>query len=183
MTAVQLDMFRSDPETCRRVDGLTCLRDAVPDAMYMVIHLADWRPREERSIGASGEWAYGIRRDGLRYEHEHDWWRGARSRGEPYGWDRTPVHRVSWAELAEQIGDDPRRAQIRAWAQSLTGPAWQELARPHELWPNPGQWHPDHIRIDHERSGWDQRYAAWCALRAVLTDAIARLDPAAGGEG
>lgn len=177
MTAVQLDLFGPDTRTRRMVDGLTCLRDSVPDAMYVMIHLAYWLPADVRRIGASGNWAYSIRRDGLRFEHEDDWWRAARSRGERYGWDRTPVHRITWAELAEQVGDDPRRAQLLAWSQSLTEPAWQERTRPHELWPNPDQWNADYITNDHKHPGWTRRRAAWSTLQAILTSAIAQLDP------
>lgn len=176
MTAIQLDLFGQDTEARRLIDGLTCLRDAEPDAMYVVVHLAYWLRDDVRRIGASGDWAYSIRRDGLRFEHEDDWWRGAWSRGERYGWNRTPAHRITWAELAEQIGDDPRRAELITWAQSLAQPAWSQMARPHELWPNPGQWHPDYITGDHQHPGWDQRHTAWCTLRTILTDAITRLD-------
>jgi hypothetical protein len=175
MTAGQLDLFGQGTEARRLVDGLTCLRDAVPDAMYVVIHLGYWLPRDERNIGASGDWAYSIRRDGLHFEHENDWWRGAWSRGERYGWSRTPVHRITWAELAEEIGGDPRRADLVAWSGSLTEPAWKERGRPHELWPDPGQWHPDYITHDHQHPGWDRRIAAWRTLQTILTDAITRL--------
>lgn len=165
MTALQLDLFASDTDTRRLVDGLTCLRDAVPDAMYVLIHLTDWRPTENRGNRYSdGGWLYAIRRDGLRFEHA-------------LGWDdRRPAHRISWAELAEQLGDDPRRAELIAWSESLTEPAWKERMRPHELWPNPGSWHPSYITTDHEHPGWPRRIAAWRTLQAILTDAITRLD-------
>ena len=170
--ALQLDLFAPNAETRRLVDGLTCIRDAVGEAMHVLIHLAYWLPEDHRGISACGEWAYSIRRKGFHYEHESDWWLGAYTRGEPWGWDRTPAHHMTWAEIVELIGDDPRRAQLIAWSESLTEPAWQERLRPHELWPNPGNWHPDYIRLDHERPGWDQRITAWRTLQAILTDAM-----------
>jgi hypothetical protein len=169
--AVQLNLFAPAARTRRLVDGLTCLRDSMPSAMYVVIHLADWRPREERGPGFSGDWAYAIRRDGLRIEHANDW----------RGWDHTPAHRITWAELAEQLAGDPRRAELIAWSASLPEPAWQDLARPHELWPEPEKWHPHYIEGDHERPGWDQRLTAWRTLQAILSDAMARLDPEVSG--
>lgn len=179
----QLDLFAPAdvPADARRlVDGLTCLRDAVPEAMDVVLLLEYGRPIDERSIGASGEWAYSIRREGMRYEHKRTWWDEPRSQGKPHGWSRTPAHRITWAELADLLGGDPRRAELIAWADSLGELAWKERTRPHELWPNPGHWHPSYIKHDHEHPGWDRRIAAWRTLQAILTDAIARLDPTGG---
>jgi hypothetical protein len=164
-TAVQLDLFASDPETRRLVDGLTCLRDVVPEALEVIVHLADWHPVEQGGFGLSGDWAYTIRRKGLRYERRSDWC------GQP-----SRMRCITWPELAAQLGSDPRRAGLIAWSEALTEPAWKERIRPHELWPNPGEWHPDYIRHDHERPGWPQRIAAWRTLQQICTDAIAGLE-------
>lgn len=174
MTAVQLDLFRPATDTRRLVEGLTCLRDAVPEAMYVLLHLEYWLPRDERGVGASGGWAYAIRRNGLHFEHTDDWWRGARSRGEQWGWNRQPARHLTWVELAEQLGDDPRRADLAAWSRSLTEPAWKQRARPYEMWPEPETWHPDYLAGDRARSGWPARVEAWLTLQAILTDAIVR---------
>ena len=161
-TTLQLNLFAPDADTRRLVDGLTCLRDSMPSAMYVVVHLADWRIREERGAGCSGDWAYAIRRDGLRIERTNDW----------RGWDHAPAHRITWAKLAEHLGGDPRRAELIAWSESLAEPAWQEMARPHELWPEPEKWHPHYIEGDHKHPGWRRRLAAWTTLQAILTDAM-----------
>lgn len=171
----QLDLFAPSAETQRLVDGLTCLRDSVPDAMYVVLHLDYWLRDDTRRVGASGDWAYSVRREGFRYEHEAEWWSGARARGERYGWDRMPAQRIAWPELAEQLAGDPRRGELIAWSAALTEPAWQERYRPHELWPEPEKWHPHYIEDDHEHPGWDQRITAWRTLQTILTDAITRL--------
>ena len=166
MTAVQLDLFGPDAETRRLAGGLVCLRDVVPEAMDVLIHLAHWRRVEDRGIGTSGDWAYSIRRDGLYCEHRLDW-----------SGSRTRMRCITWAELTEQLTGDPRRARILAWSQSLAEPSWKELLRPYEFWPDSGSWHPSYIAGDRGRPGWDQRLAAWRALQAILTDAITRLDP------
>lgn len=165
MTAAQLGLFADT----RLVDGLTCIRDAVPQAMEIVIHLADWHLRAERGNGYSnGDWLYSVRREGLYYEP-------ARGFGE-----HRPAHLIPWDELTGLLGDDPRRPYLIAWSQSLTAvDAWYDRARPHELWPKPWMWHRSYIDHDHERDGWDQRIAAWRTLYAILDDAIARLDGAA----
>lgn len=164
---VQLDLFGEveATHTRRLVEALICLRDAVPDAMYVVVHLAPWWKREDRGPRASGDWAYSIRNTGFRLERRDEWSAGG-------GWSRTPVHSVTWAELAELVGNDPRRAAIVDWFGGLTEPdRWRDIDRPHELWPNPETWHPDYIEGDHERPGWDERLAAWRQLQAILTDA------------
>ncbi|MEU4825085.1 hypothetical protein AB0H37_24705 [Actinomadura sp. NPDC023710] len=79
------DLFGPGTDARRQIDGLTCLRDSVPDAMHILLHLCYWRGHDDRGIGASGDWAYSIRRNGLHYEHTYDWWKGARRRGERYG--------------------------------------------------------------------------------------------------
>lgn len=171
---VQLDLFGEveASHTRRLVDALVCLRDAVPEAMYVVVHLCQWKRPEDRSIGKSGDWAYTIRNAGLRYEHVDDWGRGAYERGETWGWSRTPVRLVTWAELSELVGGDPRRQTLVDWFHNLTEPdRWRDIYRPFELWPHPETWHPDYIAGDHERPGWDARSGAWRELQAILTDA------------
>lgn len=165
MTAAQLDLFGDlDADTARRVDALICIRDEIPQAMEIVIHLADWRIREDRSPGRPGNWLYTIRRDGI----------DARRCG------TTLWQHISWAELADLVGDDPRRPGLIAWSQSLTAAdAWKDRLRPHELWPEPEKWHPSCFELDHQRDGWEQRIAAWRDLYALLDDAIARLEGAA----
>lgn len=180
MTAAQLDLFGGlDADTARKVDALTCIRDAIPQAMEMVIHLAYWWPHDRRNIGAGGGWADSIRRDGLHFERADDWWGRAYARGEPFGWNRTPAHLLTWPELADLTGDDPRRPGLITWSQSLTAiDAWKDRMRPYELWPESASCNPSYIKGDHERPGWGQRIAAWRGLYALLDDAIARLDPA-----
>ncbi|WP_141576068.1 hypothetical protein [Actinomadura sp. WMMA1423] len=171
-------LFDPGPDVRRQVDALTCLRDSVPEAMNVVVHLDDWRDREDRGIGASGDWAYSLRRDGFHYEHTDEWWKGARSRGERYGWDRTPAHLVTWDELRAHLGDHPARASVLAWVAALPTPSWNEMTRPYELWPNPGEWHPGYITRDRERPTWPERSAAWTALQTMCTEAIVALESA-----
>lgn len=166
---VQLDLFGGDPEVCRRVDGLTCLRDVVPEALEAVVHLREWRSRAGSGVGKSGAWWYGIRRDGLHFARL-----GELSAGT--GWPHKLPRRIIWDELAGLFGDDPRRADLCAWSESLTEPAWKERLRPHELWPDPEGWHPSYITGDHAHPGWPERIAAWTALQAMCTDAITRLE-------
>lgn len=160
-----------DTERRRRLgDALTCLRDEVPDALQVVVGLAYWRERDNRSAHAGERWAYCVCRAGVLHEPADRWWRteidGRR------GWDRLPAEITTWDELSEVFGDDPRRAEVAAWAGSLTAvDRWQDLSRPFELWTKPEQWHPDYIRCDHERPGWDQRIAAWRMVLAILDDA------------
>jgi hypothetical protein len=174
--SAQPDLFGPGPDARRQIHGLTCLRDSVPEAMNVVVHLEDWRTREDRGIGASGDWAYSLRRDGLHFEHTDEWWTGARARGDRYGWDRTPVNLVTWDELRALLGAHPARAGVLAWAAALPTPSWNEMTRPYELWPNPHQWHPGYITRDHERPTWPERIIAWRALQAMCTDAIAALE-------
>lgn len=170
------DLFGPGQDTHRQIGGLTCLRDSVPEAMNVVVHLGDWRDREDRGVGASGDWAYSIRRDGLHCERTEEWWTGARRRGERYGWDRTPSDLVTWDELRALLGGHPARADVLAWAAALPTPSWNEMTRPYELWPNPHEWNPGYITLDHERATWPERIAAWTAVQAMFTDAITVLE-------
>jgi hypothetical protein len=163
---IQLDLFAGDPETRRLVDGLTALRDVVPEALEAVVHLADWHPVECGGFSLGGGWVYAIRRRGLRFEACGTGWSGRVSE----------MRCLTWPELADLIGDNPRRAEIRAWSESLIEPAWKQRMRPHELWPDPGGWHPSYLTGDHEHPGWPERIAAWTALQAMCTDAIVALE-------
>lgn len=173
----QLDLFGEieTAETRRYVDALTCLRDAVPEALQAVVELSWWRERDKRNPAAAGEWAYIVCRAGLRHEREDDWWRGAQLRGEQFGWNRTPADLTTWDELAGLVGDDPRRGAVVAWAESLTEPRWRDLTRPKQLWPQPEQWHPDHIANELKRPGWAERFDAWRTTLRILDDAITAL--------
>lgn len=156
----------------RRRDALLCLRDAVPEALQVVVDLEYWRPTDTRDPRAGGDWAYCVCRAGLRFEAAADWWSAARSRGETWGWSRTPAHLVTWAELTELIGQDPRRSEVAAWVDSLPVPRWRLLLRPHELWPNPDQWHVSYLCRDHIDDRWPGRRRAWQLVLDLLTDAI-----------
>lgn len=166
---VQLDLFDGDPEVRRLVDGLTCLRDVVPEALEAVVYLREWRSRAG-NVGRSGTWWYGIRPDGLHFARLEEQRCGS-------GWPSRLARRLTWAQLADLLGDDPRRLGLIAWKESLTAPdAWKELMRPHELWPDPDGWHPSYITGDHAHPGWPERITAWAALQAMFTDAITALE-------
>jgi hypothetical protein len=153
-------------------DALVCLRDVVPTALENIVELAYNAPVDTRSPCASGDWAYCVCRAGLRFENAREWWTGARERGETWGWDRTPAQLVTWRELIELVGDDPRRAEVAEWMNSLPMPRWQLLHRPFELYPNPDGWHPSYIRGDHAHEQWPARRRAWQLTLDVLNDAI-----------
>lgn len=170
----QLDLFGAviSAERQRHVDALTCLRDAVSDALQVVAELRYPRPHDNHSVRASGDWAFCVCRAGLRFESAAEWWSGARSRGETWGWDRTPAHLVTWDELTALVGHDPRRAEVVAWSESLPIPRWKLLTRPHELWPNPGSWHLSYLCHDHVHKQWTVRRRAWQLVLDLLSDAI-----------
>lgn len=177
--AVQLDLFGEVEATehRRRRDALTCLRDAVPEALEVVVDLRFTQSHDRRNPSACGDWAYCVCRAGLRVEAADDWWRGARERGEAWGWNRTPVHLVTWAELTGVIGQDPRRAEIARWVAGLPDvpDRWRWLTRPHELWPDPGGWHTSRLCRDHVDAQWPGRRHAWQLVLDLLTDAIGPL--------
>ncbi|WP_053203807.1 hypothetical protein [Jiangella muralis] len=166
MTAVQLDLFGEvlTSETRRVVDGLACLRDAHPRALDLM--LGERRPDTgEIKVGASGPWAYSVRRAGFYFEDRGGWG----------GWYARPAHLLTWSELDALVGGDARLLEVRAWSESLHGVGGRnDRMRPHELWPDPGGWHPSYIEGDHERPGWDERITAWRTVLAILDDAIAR---------
>ncbi|MFE9099775.1 hypothetical protein [Actinomadura geliboluensis] len=175
--AVQLDLLGLAPQPQRLVDGLTCLRDVVPEALEAVVYLREWQTHTlavaSRSLDCtSGAWWYKTSRTGLHFERV-----GERDRSTwPLG--RALAHLITWSELADLVGDDPRRADLCAWSESLTEPAWDQRIRPHELWPAPDCWHPSYIEHDHEHPGWTERLAAWTALREMCSDAITALEAA-----
>lgn len=173
---LQLDLFGEamSPDRQRHIDALVCLRDAMSDALEIVVALRYGQPRENRSPRAAGDWAFCVQRAGLRYEAADDWWSGARDRGETYGWNRMPARLVTWAELTALVGQDPRRAEVAAWVDSLPQPRWRMLMRPHELWPDPG-WHISYLCHDHVDTRWTGRRRAWQLVLDLLTDAIGKL--------
>ncbi|NUT46740.1 MAG: hypothetical protein HOV94_05380 [Saccharothrix sp.] len=181
---IQLDLFE-DVETIRRrrlLDALTCLRDVVPTTLEILVdldrdHSVDTDTRQPH---AAGEWANCVGRDGVRVESRHEWWTLAQARrGEPWGWDRTPAHLTTWAQLRALIGDDPRRAELAAWVASLPEHGrWQWTHRPHELGPGAAGMHHSHIDADHRDPLWQRRLAAWVTTLDIVDDAIR----AAGGE-
>lgn len=149
--------------------GLRCLRDAVPDALEVVLHLEWWKARDERHPGASGEWAYLVCAAGMHFGSRH-------SNDEWAGWEHKPKYLVTWAELQSLLEADPRREEVAAWAESLPTPNWKGLYRPYELWPNPEEWHPSYIESDRERSGYPERIHAWRLVQAILTDVADRIE-------
>jgi hypothetical protein len=177
VTATQLDLFGvvQSAGQQRRHGALMCLRDAVPGALEAIAYLEYREPRDTRAPHASGDWAYCLCRAGLRFEDRHEWGVEAHLRGERSGWDRTPAHLVTWSELAALIGDDPRRGEVRAWADALPEPRWRPLSRPHELWPDPASWHIGYFCRDHLDAGWTARRQAWQLVLDLLGDAIDRV--------
>lgn len=172
----QLDLFDEvvSGEQQHRVDALTCLRDEVPEALEVVTELRYRRAQDTRSPRCGSRWAYCVCRAGLRFEAESEWWSGARDRGETWGWNRTPAHLITWGELGDLVGADPRRDEITAWVDSLPQPRWQLLVRPHELWPNPDQWNLSYLCRDHVDLQWTNRRHAWQLVIDLLNDAIDR---------
>ncbi|WP_043736008.1 hypothetical protein [Nocardia asiatica] len=153
----------------RSVEALTCLRDSVPTALEVVATLRYQRTHDTTTPCAGGDWAYCVCKRGLRFQAITEW----------QGWNHLPAHLLTWDELAALVGNDPRRAEITAWMDALPQPRWQPLSRPHELWPNPEQWHPDRITSDHRHPRWPARLRAWQLTLELLTDAINQLSPTA----
>ncbi|GAB4590144.1 hypothetical protein [Nocardia sp. IFM 10818] len=170
----QLDLFGEvlASEQRRFTEGLTCLRDAVPDTLLALAVLRFHRRVDTRAPHASGDWAYCLCRAGLRFERAGEWWSGARARGEVWGWNRTPAHLLTWDELTALVEHDPRRADLVAWATSLPDPHRRLLHRPYALWPNPDHWHPDYLRGEERHPLWAERRHAWQLALDMLTTAI-----------
>lgn len=162
----QLSLFDTAPAAAAQlhVDALHCLRDAMPDALHLVVRLANPNRRDSRTVRASGNWAYCVTNAGLRYQLADAWWSAG-------GWDRMPTQLCPWDQLAQLIGEHPHRAEITAWVDSLPEPRWRALRRPYELWPDPGSWHPSYIAGDHAEPGWPARRQAWQLVLDLLTDA------------
>lgn len=179
-SVTQLDLFGEvvSAEQQRRLDALVCLRDSMPETLELVVELQRHSGQGSRTVRAGGDWAYCVSPEGLRVEAVSDWWTGAYERGETWGWRRMPAHLIPWDELATLIGQDPRRAEIAAWAESLPYPRWPQLMRPHELWPDPDQWHRSYFCKDHLDRQWPARRHAWQLVLDLLNGAI---DQAKGG--
>jgi hypothetical protein len=175
--SLQLDPFDDalSPERQRLSDALACLRESVPTALEVVAWLRYDDTLDTRGPCENGSWAYCVCAAGLRFEMAEAWGPGAMRRGEKWGFRRTPAHLVTWAELTDLIGDDPRRSEVAAWAESLPLPRWRQLQRPHEMGPDPDCWHPDDIRSDHEDPHWTGRLRAWQLVIEILNDAIDRV--------
>lgn len=132
---------------------LTCMRDAMPDAMRFLI---DLQARPDKAWHGSGEWSY--------------WWTAVkivahpRRRGEE-------EQSITWDEFADLVRDHPDRQAILDWEQSLEEPKWTSLYRPTELSPYAGD-SPSHIKASRASAGWEGRLKAWQTLQSILTDAI-----------
>ena len=171
---LQLDLFgeveRAEQDAvvadaARRHDALTCLTEAHPDTLNLLLGNRRLDTGEIKQ-GCSGNWAYSVRSTGFWFQDRATW--GATAGA----WYRKPVHHFAWAELDAIAAADPRVDEIRAWADSLTAiDRWKDLTRPFELWPNPERWHPSYIKSDHTRPGWDARIHTWHLALTVLTDA------------
>lgn len=160
---LQLDLFGDElaAESTRHVDALTCLRDSHPRALEILT--GERRPDTgEVRCGLSGSWAYSVRRAGFCFEDASTWG----------GWYSRPAHVLTWPELDELVGADPRLADVAAWSRSLAADARRDRYRPFELWPDPESWHPSYIKGDRDHPGWADRLAAWRLVLAILDDAI-----------
>jgi hypothetical protein len=158
-----------------RRDALLCLRDAIPEALQLVVELRNPDRVDHRSPRASGDWAYCTPNAGLRVEDRSVWWAGAP--GQPRGWDRIPAGLVTWDQLAALIGDDPRRTEVSAWAATVPDPRWRVLQRPFELWPDAGGWNLRYFCRDHVNQHWAGRRRAWQLVLELLGDAADRITP------
>jgi hypothetical protein len=160
----QLDLFGQvmAREQRRYRDTLVCLRDVVPTALEVVTTLQYGFKQDTKGSGRSGGWGYNVCQAGVRVESITTW----------RGFNHAPRNLVTWDELADLVGTDPRRAEITAWADSLPMPRWRQLMRPHELWPDPGGWHVSYFCGDHVDVHWPARRRAWQLLSDLLTDAI-----------
>lgn len=165
----QLDLFDLLEDAPRSIGGdnqrrfaevLTCMRDAMSDAMRLMVDL--WAP-PDRTWSMSGEWA----------------WK----------WSATTITvkvrkagmeelSITWGEFADLFRDHPRRASILEWESTLTAPdKWRDLTRPVEMSPYGFDAHPSSIDADRQRNGWAERITAWRSLRVILTDALIAAAP------
>lgn len=134
--------------------ALTCIRDAIPDALRFVVDM--WAP-PNRTWSMSGEWAYRWSATTITVR--------VRKQG-------AEEHSITWDEFAELVEQHPDRQAVLDWEQTLIMPKWKDLTRPIELGPYAGDSHPSAIAQDHDAPGWDERIAAWRRVQAILTDAI-----------
>lgn len=173
---LQLDLFgeveaaeqaATDRAHRRQIDALTCLRDVVPEALEVLVHLDYWRLKDDcGGPGNSGEWSYRIRKAGMDFVRH----------GTAGGWDRGR-DLITWDELRALLVDHPLRDQVVTWSESLTHPdAWRDRGRPFELWPHPERWHSDYIRGDHARAGWEDRRHTWGVVQTIYASTITRLE-------
>lgn len=181
---MQLDLFgdvlaaerrAETADVQRQIDGLTCLRDAVPEALQLVAELQYTKREDTRSPSAAGPWAWCVSRAGLRFEDSREWWKGARERRETWGWNRTPANLLTWDELIELVGSDHRRAELTTWIATLPEPRWRVLTRPHELDVEPDGWHVSYLCGDHVNQNWTARRTAWRTLQDLINTAINHL--------
>jgi hypothetical protein len=138
--ALQLDLFgdvvaagkqAQAADLQRRIDGLTCLRDAVPEAIRVVTELAYTRREDRRSPSAAGGWAWCISRAGLRFESTAEWWSSARERGESWAGiglrhDCSPGTNSPRTRPAARL--KPERDQIRRAVLTLADELDQDAA-------------------------------------------------------
>jgi hypothetical protein len=183
MSAVQLDLFgevEADEATWAagerdRLQGaLICLRDSCPHTLEVVRHLTWWKPRNETGPSYTPPWAYLVNKGGVNYEHETTWG----------GFDCRPANCVTWSELVDLLGSDPRRVEVIDWADGLWQPSasdpwpwvddvpWRYLCRPYEMYPSPDEWHPSYIEGDRAKAGHGARMKAWRTTLAILNDAL-----------
>lgn len=169
MTAMeQLDLFdfiegetsgAGGQDQLRFATVLTCMRDAMPNAMEFFVNLT---AKPDRQWHGSGEWSY--------------WWSAVkivaypRRRGEE-------EQAITWEELADLVRDHPDRQAVLDWEQSLDVPKWWNLGRPIELSPYGGDDSQTGIQADHDQPGWEERLKAWKTLQSILTDAINETAP------
>lgn len=165
-SAIQLDLFGEIVSAKQRrvVDTLTCLRDTLPEALDVIAELRYTGPRLESSGSrADGPWNYAVCSAGVRVQ----------PRDQMRGFHTQPRNLVPWHELRDLVGDDPRRAEITAWRDSLPELGrWRLTYRPHELWSDPKGWHVSNFCHDHVHEQWSARRRAWHLLQDLLTDTI-----------
>lgn len=152
-----------------QIDALTCLRDVVPEALEIVVQLANPRQHDDRMPSACGDWAWCVSDRGLWTQRAEEWWQ------QDNAWGKRPKHLLPWADLAELIEADPRRAEVTAWAGTLTFPCWRELSRPKEIGARPGEWHISYLCRDHVDDAWPGRRRAWQLVLDILSERIDRL--------
>lgn len=144
----------------RFAEVMTCMRDAMPEAMRFMIDL--WAP-PDKTWGMSGGWSY-------RWSATSVIAKSRRPGSEEQS--------ITWDEFAALVEHHPRRKSILEWDRSLKAPdKWRDLTRPHEMWPYGFDAHPSTINSERQRPGWPERITAWRSLRVILTDALAEAAP------